>query len=157
MLSGSGSIGGLVVNAGGTVSPGYSPGTLTVNGDIAFAAGSTYVVDVAASGAHDLIAASGTASAHRRNSAGERIASGANPFTTYAILTAVGGVSGTFDRRDDQLRLSSIRYSDLRRQRRLSEADAQRRRVHGAGEARPNQQGLGRFGTESLGLRQSRV
>ncbi|MBB3933080.1 outer membrane autotransporter protein [Kaistia hirudinis] len=96
VLSGSGSIGGLVVNAGGTVSPGYSPGTLTVNGDVAFAAGSTYVVDVAASGAHDLIAASGTASL-TGGTVQVNAAPGANPFTTYAILSAVGGVSGTFD------------------------------------------------------------
>lgn len=95
LLSGTGSIGGLVVNAGGTVSPGYSPGTLTVNGNVAFAAGSTYVVDVTASGAHDLIAASGTATL-AGGTVQVNASAGADPFATYAILTAAGGVSGTF-------------------------------------------------------------
>ncbi|MCX5515684.1 autotransporter outer membrane beta-barrel domain-containing protein [Kaistia algarum] len=95
VLSGTGSVGGLVVNAGGTVSPGYSPGTLTVNGDVAFAAGSTYVVDIAASGAHDLIAATGTATLNG-GTVQINAASDVDPFTTYSILTAAGGITGTF-------------------------------------------------------------
>jgi outer membrane autotransporter protein len=96
VLSGTGSIGGLVVNTGGIVSPGYSPGTLTVNGDVTFNPGSTYVVDVAASGAHDLITATGSATLNGGNVQINADA-GFDPFATYAILTAAGGVTGTFD------------------------------------------------------------
>lgn len=37
-IGGSGTIGGLVVGSGGTAAPGYSPGTITVNGNVSFAA-----------------------------------------------------------------------------------------------------------------------
>ncbi len=46
MIGGTGTIGGLTVLNGGTASPGYSPGTLTVNGNVSFGAGSTYRVDI---------------------------------------------------------------------------------------------------------------
>ncbi|TXL69295.1 hypothetical protein FHP25_39540, partial [Vineibacter terrae] len=45
LLGGSGTIGGFTANAGGTVSPGNSPDTLNVAGNVAFAAGSTYLVE----------------------------------------------------------------------------------------------------------------
>jgi fibronectin-binding autotransporter adhesin len=46
-LGGSGTLGGTVtVQNGGTLSPGVSPGTLTVNGDLSMAAGSTLAVEI---------------------------------------------------------------------------------------------------------------
>src|SRR3546814_9282069 len=45
----------------GTIAPGNSIGTLNVAGNIGFAAGSTYEVEVNAAGEGDLIAASGAA------------------------------------------------------------------------------------------------
>lgn len=59
VLGGTASIGGLIVNAGGTVAPGYSPGILTVTGPVTFNAGSVYAVDVTPDGSHDQIIASG--------------------------------------------------------------------------------------------------
>ena len=41
-LSGSGSIGGLIVNTGGTINPGNSPGTQTVTGNVVWNAGGNY-------------------------------------------------------------------------------------------------------------------
>jgi autotransporter-associated beta strand protein len=41
-LSGSGSIGGLIVNTGGTINPGNSPGTQTVQGNAVWNAGGNY-------------------------------------------------------------------------------------------------------------------
>ncbi|MCX5493388.1 autotransporter domain-containing protein [Kaistia dalseonensis] len=96
-LGGTGSIGGLVVNAGGTVAPGYSPGTLTVNGNVAFASGSTYLVDIATSGANDLITATGTATISGGTVQVAAETGYADPLATYTILTASSGVSGTFD------------------------------------------------------------
>ncbi len=96
-LGGTGSIGGLVVNAGGMVAPGYSPGTLTVNGNVAFASGSTYQVDIATSGANDLISATGTATIAGGTVQVAAETGYANPLATYTILTAASGVSGTFN------------------------------------------------------------
>lgn len=92
VVGGSGTIGSLDAQSGGTVSPGNSPGTLTVQGDVSFASGSTYVVEV--SGAvSDLIAAGGTATL----SGGTVKVSGSPSLMQYTILTATGGVTGTFD------------------------------------------------------------
>ncbi|WP_208948417.1 autotransporter domain-containing protein [Segnochrobactrum spirostomi] len=96
VIGGTGTIGGLSVLDGGTASPGYSPGTLTVNGNVTFGSGSIYRVDVYANGAHDLITATGTATIS--GGTVEVIAQNgySTPLATYTILTAQGGVSGQF-------------------------------------------------------------
>ena len=93
-LTGAGTIGGLV-NAG-TVAPGASIGTLNVNGPVTFQAGSTYEVEANAGGQSDRIAATGAAALTggtvqvlAQNGTYARQ-------TRYTILTATGGVSGTF-------------------------------------------------------------
>lgn len=92
IVGGSGTIGSLDALSGGTVSPGNSPGTLNVNGNVSFASGTTYVVEV--SGAqHDLISAGGSASL----SGGTVQVSGSPSLMQYTILTATGGVTGAFD------------------------------------------------------------
>ncbi|MBO1907713.1 autotransporter domain-containing protein [Microvirga sp. 3-52] len=95
-LGGSGTIGGLIVSRGGTVSPGYSPGTLNVTGDVAFNAGSTYTVDVTVDGDHDLIAVKGAAKLSG-GTVNVRAARGLYAATnTHAVLSAQGGVTGKF-------------------------------------------------------------
>jgi subtilase-type serine protease len=93
-LTGAGTIGGLV-NAG-TVAPGASIGTLNVNGPVTFQAGSTYEVEANPGGQSDRIAATGAAALTggtvqvlAQNGTYARQ-------TRYTILTATGGVSGTF-------------------------------------------------------------
>jgi len=95
MLGGSGSVGGLSVT--GTVSPGNSIGTLNIAGDIAFAAGSQFDVEVLPDGSSDLIAASGEAMLS--GGTVNVLAGGGlyNISTDYTILTADDGVTGTFD------------------------------------------------------------
>ncbi|MBT2324778.1 autotransporter domain-containing protein [Variovorax paradoxus] len=96
-LQGSGTVGSTTV--AGTIAPGNSIGTLNINGSFTQAAGSTYQVEVdPASNASDLIHATGSAS----------IASGANLQVLrtsstgyglgnrYTVLTADGGVTGTY-------------------------------------------------------------
>lgn len=63
-LGGTGAFGGLIVENGGTVAPGNSIGTVTVNGDVVFGAGSTYQAEIDAAGNADLVAvmAGGTTS-----------------------------------------------------------------------------------------------
>jgi fibronectin-binding autotransporter adhesin len=96
VLGGSGTVGGIAANAGATVSPGNSIGTLTVSGNVSFAAGSTYQVEVNAAGQSDRIAASGGATLN--GGAVQVLAENGNyaASTNYTILTASGGVSGTF-------------------------------------------------------------
>lgn len=63
-LSGGGTLQGSVDNSGGTVTPGASPGTLTVSGNYTQAAGGTLAIEVAGTGAgeFDKLAVSGNAS-----------------------------------------------------------------------------------------------
>ncbi|WID97602.1 autotransporter domain-containing protein [Bosea vestrisii] len=95
-LGGSGTIGGMSVASGGTVAPGNSIGTLTINGNVAFASGSTYQVEINAAGQSDKIVASGIATLSGGTvqvlaETGNYAAS-----TNYTILTASGGVTGRF-------------------------------------------------------------
>ncbi|WP_426315403.1 autotransporter domain-containing protein [Methylobacterium fujisawaense] len=95
-LGGSGTVGGIGALSGGTVAPGNSIGTLTVAGNAAFAAGSTYRVEANAAGQADRLAATGSATLSG-GTVQVLAASGAyNPRTTYTILSAAGGVSGQF-------------------------------------------------------------
>ncbi|HEV2509259.1 autotransporter domain-containing protein [Bosea sp. (in: a-proteobacteria)] len=95
-LGGSGTIGGVSVGSGGTISPGNSIGSLTISGNVAFASGSTYQVEVNAAGQSDRIVASGSASI--TGGTVQVLAENGNyaAATSYTILTASGGVSGTF-------------------------------------------------------------
>jgi outer membrane autotransporter protein len=95
-LGGTGTVGGIVAESGATVAPGNSIGTLKVDGNVSFGLGSTYQVEVNAAGQSDRIAATGTAtlSGGRMQVLAE---SGRYQLATrYTILTADGGVSGTF-------------------------------------------------------------
>ncbi len=98
LFTGTGSVGGLNVAGGATVRPGVggSIGTMSVAGGITFNAGSTYQV-----------AANAAGQASRINATGQAIISGGTvnvvagsgnyrPQTDYTILSAIGGVSGTF-------------------------------------------------------------
>jgi fibronectin-binding autotransporter adhesin len=97
VLGGSATIGSLTANAGGTVAPGYSPGTLTVDGPVTFNAGSTYAVDVTPDGSHDRIVASGDVTLSS-DATVDVVASGGtyDRQSTYTILTTAGTVTGTF-------------------------------------------------------------
>jgi len=97
VLGGSATIGSLTANAGGTVAPGYSPGTLTVDGPVAFNAGSVYSVDVTPDGSHDVISASGDVTLSSGASVEVVAADGAyDRQSSYTILTTSGTVTGTF-------------------------------------------------------------
>lgn len=96
-LGGTGTINGAVsLAAGGVLAPGNSIGTITVNGNVNFAPGSFYRVEVDAAGSADRINATGTATISGgtvdvRAGAGSYQAS-----TQYTILNASGGVTGGF-------------------------------------------------------------
>lgn len=119
-IGGTGRLGNVEIADGGTIAPGNSIGTLTV-ADISLAAGSTYAVEVDEDGNSDLIDATGTAtidsgatvtvSAENGTDDGSTYSSA----TTYTILSADGGVTGTFGSVSDNLAFldSELSYDAL--------------------------------------------
>jgi len=92
-LGGNGTVGPTMILAGGTLSPGNSVGTLTVSGNLVFAAASLYMVEAQGSTA-DRTNVSGTATL-----AGTVGVSylGSKLAPSYTILSAAQGRAGTFD------------------------------------------------------------
>ncbi len=94
-LQGSGTIGGGSI--AGTIAPGNSIGTLSVTGNLNFLLGSSYEVEANASGQSDKIVVGGTATIANGSAVNVLAADGNYAInTTYTILTATGGVTGTF-------------------------------------------------------------
>lgn len=98
ILAGTGTGGSVALQSGAEVSPGGAgvPATLSFTGDLTMAAGTRYTVDVTDAGQGDRIDVAGHASL-----AGGSVVSlgtGGNwgTSTTYTILSAAQGVSGTF-------------------------------------------------------------
>jgi outer membrane autotransporter protein len=94
-LFGTGTLGSLAVGSGGTVAPGHSIGTLTIVGNVSFAAGSIYQAQTNAAGQSDLIRA-GTATLAGGTVQAQSATGAYGPSTSYTILTASGGRTGTF-------------------------------------------------------------
>jgi outer membrane autotransporter protein len=94
-LGGNGTIFGNVVNAG-TLAPGNSIGLLTVNGNYAQMAGSTYQVEANAQGQADRINVGGAAAIQGGTVQVLAAAGNYANSTTYTILRANGGVAGTY-------------------------------------------------------------
>ncbi|MEY9880062.1 autotransporter domain-containing protein [Bradyrhizobium sp. USDA 329] len=95
-LGGTGTVGGIAVNNAGMVAPGNSIGTLNVNGNVTFNPGSTFQVEINAAGQSDRIAATGTATLNGGTVQIVPLGAGFIANTQYTILTATGGVSGSF-------------------------------------------------------------
>ena len=95
-LSGLGTIGGNVtVMDGGTLRPGFSTGMLTVNGNVSFSSGSTFLVAATPTEASQLTAkGAATLGGAKVLVQGSGAASAFAPSTQYTILTAPGGGLG---------------------------------------------------------------
>jgi len=109
LLGGHGSLGGSLVNSG-IVSPGDSPGTLTVNNNYTQNAGGTLRIEVAgiSPSQHDLLAVNGHATL-----AGTLQLIGLGNFTLHlgnqvTFLTANGGVSGSFGTIQDEFATGTL-------------------------------------------------
>ena len=96
LLSGSGVVGGLTVNSGGILSPGPGIATLAVTGGLTFRAGSTYQVDIDASGAADKVDATGAVDI-QGGTLDIRAASGNYGLATNYTILSAGNITGTFD------------------------------------------------------------
>jgi autotransporter-associated beta strand protein len=94
ILAGTGTVGSAIINAGGTLSPGNPTGTLNVSGNLGFAAGSQYVVNISSgiAGRTDV-----TGSATLAGTVQVVALPGGILLNKYTILSAAGGVVGTFD------------------------------------------------------------
>ncbi|MBY2910901.1 autotransporter domain-containing protein [Rhizobium leguminosarum] len=96
-LAGSGHIGTVTTGAGATIAPGNSIGTLTIGGNLTLDPSSTYEVEVDPAGtASDLISVTGTAFLNGASVAHVGMNGDYQPFSTYTILIAAGGINGTF-------------------------------------------------------------
>jgi fibronectin-binding autotransporter adhesin len=96
-LTGTGSTGDMTIASGALVSPGgNSVGTLTVNGNLSMASGSSYQVDATDTGSSDLIHATGTATLGGGSVIALAAGNNWNAASKYTILTAECGVNGTF-------------------------------------------------------------
>jgi outer membrane autotransporter protein len=97
-LGGSGTIGGLVAKSAATIAPGVlAPfSTLTVNGAASFAAGSIFAVNVNAAGQNDKLVTTGSTTIAGGTVQVTPVPGTYAPQTRYTLITAGGGVSGTF-------------------------------------------------------------
>jgi autotransporter-associated beta strand protein len=95
ILAGSGEVSSAVINNSGALQPGSpgTPGTLTVQGSLALASAALYVVQASPT-AVSRITVNGTATIN--GSVLATFATGTYKAGTYTILSATGGVSGTF-------------------------------------------------------------
>jgi outer membrane autotransporter protein len=94
-LGGTGTIVGNVTTLG-TLAPGNSIGTLNVSGNYVQSTGSTYQVEVNSAGQSDKLNVSGTATINGGTVSVQAQSGSYARNTTYTILTAGGGVSGTY-------------------------------------------------------------
>ncbi|MBT9368772.1 autotransporter domain-containing protein [Rhizobium sp. CSW-27] len=95
-LSGTGSVASLSVGSGGTLSPGPGMATLSVTGDLTLGTGALYEAEISSTGLSDLVAVGGTATlgGTLQVVAASQVY---DPSVSYTILTATGGISGSFD------------------------------------------------------------
>jgi uncharacterized protein with beta-barrel porin domain len=95
-------VGNTIVNGGGTLAPGVpnapglvsTPGTLTIQGSLAFQSGALYLVQVNSGTASS---ANVTAGATLAGTVQAAFASGSSVARNYTILSAAGGLNGTFN------------------------------------------------------------
>lgn len=115
-LSGNGTVGATTVRSGGNITPGNSIGTLHVNGTLVQEAGSVYTAELdPASTASDLVAVNGAATL--APGSGLTIAKAQPGFiysvgTTYTVLSAGGGVSGTYALGGDKALTPFLAWTD---------------------------------------------
>jgi outer membrane autotransporter protein len=95
-LGGTGTIAALTVNGGGTLAPGNSIGTVTVTGNYVHNAGGIYQVEINAAGQSDRTNVTGTATLNGGTVQMTGASGNYAATTTYTIVNATGGVTGTY-------------------------------------------------------------
>jgi outer membrane autotransporter protein len=95
LLGGTGVIAGNVTNSG-TIGPGNSIGTLTISGNLVNTGSGTLAAEVTGAGQSDRLNVGGAATLQGGTVAVQPQAGIYAPRTTYTIVSATGGVNGTF-------------------------------------------------------------
>ncbi|WP_343315017.1 autotransporter domain-containing protein [Brucella sp. BE17] len=95
-IGGAGSIGGLHAGAGSVIAPGNSIGSLRIAGDLSLDKDATYVAEIEGSGASDRIDVGGKATLGGAKVYVEKAVGTYMPGRRYTLLSAEGGISGTF-------------------------------------------------------------
>jgi fibronectin-binding autotransporter adhesin len=114
-LGGTGTVGATTVASGATVAPGASLGTLSVNGNYVQQAGAVYQAELdPTSNASDRIAVAGTATLADGAVINVTKTSAApyQPNARYTVLTAAGGLQGSFDLTGDTALSSFLGLTD---------------------------------------------
>lgn len=94
---GSGTGSTVTIGDGGTIAPGHSPGTLTVDGNLVLESASRYEVEAGpGAGGTDLIRVTGKADIRGGTVLQVGAGGGYDPGAAHRILTAEGGISGRF-------------------------------------------------------------
>jgi hypothetical protein len=96
-LGGTGLVTSTTIVGGGTLAPGNSIGTLGVLGNVRFSIGSNFSVETAPDGSSDVTVATGSLAIDGGSVNVLATGSGYLPITRYPILSAQGGITGTFD------------------------------------------------------------
>lgn len=98
VLTGTGAAGSATLMSGAEISPGGQgvPATLAFTGDLTLSAGTRYTLDVTAAGQSDRLDVAGHATLGGGNVVSLGAGSPWSASTVYTILSAAGGVSGTF-------------------------------------------------------------
>ncbi len=94
-LGGSGAVPSTVIGSGGTLAPGNSIGTITINGSLGFSAGSVYAVEVSPTAADRTVV---TGAATLAGTVQASFAAGSYIYRSYTILSAAGLGGTTFNR-----------------------------------------------------------
>jgi uncharacterized protein with beta-barrel porin domain len=95
-VGGNGTINGNLVN-NGLVSPGNSPGTLSIGGNFTQTSAGTFLLEAASLSTFDRLNATGSATVAGTLAAVGFSGHNLSPGDSYQFLTAEGGISGTFD------------------------------------------------------------
>ncbi|WP_417770924.1 autotransporter domain-containing protein [Stappia sp.] len=95
-IGGAGTLGALALDNGAVLAPGNSIGTLKVAGDLSFSSGSIFKVEIDATGAGDRVEVGGAATLGGATVDITKAVGSYGVGQRYTILTATGGVSGTF-------------------------------------------------------------
>ena len=97
-LGGTGAVGGIIANSGSTIAPGVlGPyATLTVTGAVSFASGSSFAVNINPTGQNDKLVTAGATTISGGTVKVTFAPGGYSAQNKYTLITAGGGVSGTF-------------------------------------------------------------
>ncbi|WP_306150888.1 autotransporter domain-containing protein [Roseovarius sp. MMSF_3281] len=137
-LGGTGTTASVRVASGGTLGAGNSIGTLTVDGDLTFDSGAGFEVETDAAGNADRVDVTGTATI---NGGSVFTISENGPYayrTDYEVMTAAGGIVGTFDSVNSSLAFldGNLSYSDTSMGLRLERNDTAFHTLANGGNAR---------------------